>query len=141
MRAMFGLVALMVGVAIILLLWSQSVPTVLNKGKKAEEQIRPNTENPMGSSVSIPGQPAPDRIKYVGDQRGLVVDDIGPANPMVKYYGLRKGDRIVQVGPVSLRGESENDAKTFVLDGYTYHRTLIVERGPENQRVTLDFPQ
>lgn len=144
MRAMFGLVALLVSIAIIALLWSMSVPTTVKKGKEAEEQIKPMTINPgvMNDSPppavgpGAPGTPAADRLSLSADPKGLLVSDIGAANQMALHYGLLKGDLIERAADVELRGD-EGQARIFLQQAYTYQRELVVDRG--GQRVQLDF--
>ena len=136
MRAAFGLVALMIGVGLLVWLWSTHTQAVIQRSRPAEDQSKPMTENPTPSPSADPLAQTK-QIQWEADSRGLVVKNIGPDNPMARYWGLRAGDRIIQAGDVQLKGEGTKDAEPFVQQAYTYQRELIIDR--QGQRMQLNF--
>ncbi len=141
MRIMFGLVSLLVVFAIVMLLYSMSATSSIDAKKKAEQQIQPMTVNP--GIIESPNTAAANtaatgkQLVLSGDSRGLVVDDIGPQNPVALHYPILKGDRIIQAGDTALRGEDEQMARTYFQLAYERQRDLILERGAA--KMTLTF--
>src|SRR5690349_12229394 len=100
MRGAFGLVSLLICIAIMAYVWSSHTSQVSSSGKQATQQaqqIAGRDEN---------GKPALDSIQTAPDtERGrfrLLVTKVDPGGAFDKVYGLKTGDRIVNAGQLPL---------------------------------------
>ena len=140
MRYGFGLLALLVVVAIILVLQAYVTGPTLHKGVEARgqaQQIAGVDENGGRVSDSYDLKAEMD----AGKLRGLRVTRISSTSPMKTYYGLQKDDVIVEYGAagnlMKVREESDADlAKSMVAEAYQRHQPLVVLRN--GQPVKLD---
>ena len=99
MRYMFGLVSLLVTVAIIMYLFSVTAIPTARKGKQVEEQLQPIT------GKTADGVTASDSVKVDTQSTGgksLLVTEVKPGGYFEQYYGLKKGDKVVQIGDVDV---------------------------------------
>jgi len=139
MRYAFGLVSLLVAVAIIAWLMSMQAPTLKTAAKTREQ-----TKQMAGYDED--GTRAMDSITLDSDSSGskltaVVVTDIKPNGAYARYYGLKKGDKIVQVGDQRVR-DMNNDgelAKSFVQEAYQLQQQLVVNRN--GKEITLPQPK
>lgn len=136
MRAAFGLVSLLVVVAIILILFSMYSIPAAKRGKVAQNQARQiagrDEDNaPVTDAVTLDAQ---DRN---GRMEGAVVTSIVPNSALQQRYGLQNGDVILEMGPLSVKTNmsSASEAKDFLLDAYQKSQPVVVMRGSE--RLTL----
>src|SRR4051812_44607202 len=136
MRAAFGLVSLLVVVAIILILFSMYSIPAAKQGKVAQNQARQiagrDEDNaPVTDAVTLDAQ---DRN---GRMEGAVVTSIVPNSALQQRYGLQNGDVILEMGPLSVKTNmsSPSEAKDFLLDAYQKSQPVVVMRGSE--RFTL----
>src|SRR4051812_34082576 len=136
MRAAFGLVSLLVVVAIILILFSMYSIPAAKQGKVAQNQARQiagrDEDNaPVTDAVTLDAQ---DRN---GRMEGAVVTSIIPNSALQQRYGLQNGDVILEMGPLSVKTNmgSPSEAKDFLLDAYQKSQPVVVMRGSE--RLTL----
>jgi hypothetical protein len=107
MKAGFGLVALMVTIAILAYVWSMYTSEVSNVSQPAVRQAEQVAGFDEGG-----GKRAKDTIKTEpvmanGKLRGLLVTDLDAGGAMERYYGLKRDDQILAVGPIDFRGESD----------------------------------
>lgn len=141
MRAMFGLVGLLVTVGVVVWLFSlTSIPTA-KEGEKAHEQAQ------QISGRGQDGGAAVDSFKVRSEMRGnrlesLLVTDLTAGGAVDQFYGLKKGDRIVQIsthGVLTKIGDVSNDdektAKAMVHDAYQASEPIVIERN--GQQITL----
>src|SRR5689334_11419401 len=103
MRGAFGLVSLLIGIAIMAYIWSMHTAQVSKSGSEAQKQAQ------RLSGRGEDGKSALESITTTADNsaghlKALLVTDIVPGGAMEKVYGLKKGDRILVVGnyPVDL---------------------------------------
>ncbi|MGA2499963.1 MAG: hypothetical protein ABSH20_19670 [Tepidisphaeraceae bacterium] len=141
MRAFGGLVALLVTVALILWLWTEHTTVVVEKSKPAIE-----TANQLsGHDREGRGIKASDGIKLegmfqAGKLRSLIVAEISDDNPLATFYGLKRGDCIVQAGSFDFRDEDEKLAIPMVFqEGYQKQLPLIVMR--DGEKISLPLPR
>ena len=140
MRMAFGLVSLLVTLAIILFIFKFFEAPVIKEGKKAQDQARQiagrdeNGEN-VTNAVTLDAQ---DRN---GKMESVVVTDIIPNSALQQRYGLQKGDIILQMGELTVRDSmsSPDEAKDFLLKAFQESRNLVVIRGWD--RLTLPMPE
>jgi S1-C subfamily serine protease len=129
MRAMLGLVSLLVTMGIILWLFSMYSIPAAREGKKAQEQSR------QISGRGEDGRAAIDSFKVEPQLRGnqlqsLEVTDVTPGGALASY-GLQKGDQIVQVNGTKVGDLSNNDAelaKAQIHDAFRASQPIVVLR-------------
>ena len=129
MRMAFGLVGLLVTLAIILMLFKTQAPA-LKAGKKAQDQARQmvgrdEDGNRVTDAVTL------DARDRAGKMESVVVSDITPNSAIQQRYGLQKGDVIIQMGDLNVRDNmsSPEEAKDFLLKAYQDNREVVVIRG------------
>jgi hypothetical protein len=140
MRYGFGLLALLVVVAIILVMYSQFTLPAVKQGKHAQEQAA------QIAGVDDSGGRVSDSYDLktemdAGKIRGLRVTRISTTSPMKSYYGLQKDDVIIEYGAagnmMKIREESDAEmAKAMVAEAYQKRQPLTVLRN--GLPVTLD---
>ena len=136
MRAMFSLVALLVGVAILITVFANHAATVSKSGNQAKEQARDL------SGHDANGKPAIESItvdaEYVAGQlKGIVIMEIEPGGAMERKFRLMKNDKIRQIGPLVIEGSGSFDtAKAFLQQAFQNAQPLTVIRN--NQEITLE---
>ena len=140
MRYGFGLLALLVVVAIILLLYSQFTLPAVKQGKHAQDQAAQiagvdESGNRVSDSYDLKAE------MDGGKVRGLRVTRLSTNSPMKTYYGLQKDDVIIEYGAAgSMMKVRETDdselAKAMVAEAYQRHQPLVVLRN--GAPVTLD---
>ena len=136
MRAMFGLVGLLVTVGVLLMIFRFIEAPTLERGKQAQDearQISGRGDDGVAAVDSFKVDP-----KYRGsDLQALTVTDVTPGGALAAY-GLQKGDDIVQVNGMKVGDVSNNDpetAKALVHQAFQASQPIVVSRG--GQRITL----
>jgi hypothetical protein len=139
MRVAFGLVSLLVVLAIILLVFSMYEAPVLKRGKTAQDDARQlagrDEDNlPVTHAVTLD---AKDRN---GQMQSVVVTSVVAGSTIEKHYGLQVGDEIVQLGQLPVKGymNSSDEAKDFLLSAYQRNEPVVVMRGFEQLVLPLD---
>ena len=130
MRAAFGLVGLLIGVFILMYVWTQNASEVTTKSKQATRDAQ------QFAGRDEDGAPAKDSIKLSafmnsnGTVKSVLVEDVTAGGAMEKYYGLKRGDVIFAAGNMDLRGQDEDMAIALILqEGYQKKGELRVGRG------------
>jgi hypothetical protein len=108
MRYAFGLVSLLVTTAIIVWLFAKYEIPVAQRGKQAQDEVQPIT------GKTAEGIPAKDSIKVDGqtvngELRSLLVTSVTPNGYFDQYYGLKVGDKVLQINGVDIGTMSVND--------------------------------
>jgi hypothetical protein len=139
MRVAFGLVSLLVVLAIIMLVFSMYEAPVLKRGKTAMDDARQlagrDEDNlPVTHAITLD---AKDRN---GRMEAAVVTSITPGSTLEKVYGLQVGDEIVQLGPLTVKDyiHSADEAKDFLLSSFQKTEPVIVVRGTRQLSLPLD---
>jgi len=132
MRMAFGLVSLLIVLAICLLIFRTFEVPALESGHAAQkqaEQLSGRDEN---------GVPAMDSYKAEAHSAGSKIDgititDILPGGPMQTYYGLQKGDVVTDIGGMNVKTLADPGgypmAKSLLDEAYQKQQTLVVLRG------------
>jgi S1-C subfamily serine protease len=129
MRAMFGLVSLLVVIAIMLFIFRFIEAPTLERGKKAQDEAR------QISGRGEDGRAAIDSFRVEPSLRGnqlqsLDVTDV-TAGGALASYGLQKGDKIVQINGTKVGDLSNNDpelSKAQVHDAFRANQPIVVLR-------------
>lgn len=132
MRA-FGLVGLLVVVAIMLIVWTQNTSQVA----KVHKDVRPQVEQLAGrdsSGAAVSGTYELEEVTEGGTFRGLRVKSIDANSAMKSFYGLEQGDVIIefaQRGGVTTKARDSDpeSMKAFIAEAYQFQQPLIVTRG------------
>ena len=136
MGAGFGFVGLLVVVGIIVWAFSESEIPKLQKGREAQKQAE------QISGRGPDGQPAAQSVKLDPKAKGgrtesLVVSDITPGGALEQYFGLQKGDEIIQIGPMKVPDWGGDEvAIAMVHEAAQRNHALVVRRN--GQTVTLE---
>jgi S1-C subfamily serine protease len=140
MRGMFGLVSLLVVVAIMALLFkSYSIP-MAKKGKKVTDQVRQlsgrsQDNTPADRSIKLDAEPDN------GPLKDMIVLEVTPGGAMDKFYGLQVGDKITAINGNDIRLISNNDfemAKAqLVQEGFEKLAPITVLRNGETIQLPL----
>jgi hypothetical protein len=139
MRMALGLVSLLVVLGIVMLLFNFYQAPMLKQGKTMRDdaqQLAGRDENnePVHHAVTLDAQ---DRA---GKMEAAVVTGITAGSTLETHYGLQKGDVIVELGQVTVKGNihSADEAKDFLLYAYQRNEPVVVLRGGE--RLSLPMP-
>jgi hypothetical protein len=138
MRVAFGLVSLLVVLAIILLVFNFYEAPMLKSSKTTRQQAqqiagRDEDNAPVTDAITLDAQ---DRN---GRMEGAVVTDVVANSAIQQKYGLQKGDVIVELGDLTVKDymSSPGEAKDFLLKAYQENKPVVVMRGP----MKLSLPQ
>jgi len=139
MRVAFGLVSLLVVVAIILLVFSMYKAPVLKRGKSAQDDARQiagrDEDNaPVTDAITLD---AKDRN---GQMLAAVVTSVTPGSTIEKHYGIQKGDEILVLGQLTVKGnmQSADEAKDYLLYAYQRNEPVVVMRGSQKLTLPMD---
>jgi hypothetical protein len=147
MRVAIGLAAILVTIGVIV--WIMSAITLpatqqaLNVKKKVEPQVQ------QVAGVDSSGRDARDSIKLDAESSGgkmtsVLVTAIDANGAMAKYFGLKRGDSIVEIAP---QGEAmtpvremstPTEAKDMLLSAFQRSQHIVVVR--DGQKLTLPLP-
>ena len=122
MRGIFGLVSLLVVVAIMALMFKTYSIPVIKRGKKTQDQARQlsgRSQDNTPAERSIKLNPEPD----LGPLKDMVVLEVTPGGAMDKYYGLQVGDKITAI--------NGNDIRSFSNDDFEMAKAQLVQEGFE----------
>jgi hypothetical protein len=141
MRAGIGLVGILLGVGLMVYLFSQSELPKIKEGERIKDEAR------QYSGRSQDDTPATESFATEPQMKGsklaaLQVTAVTPGGAMDTYYGLKPGDEIVAIGDSPIDALSNNDdqlAKAMVVqEGYQKKAALMVRRA--GQRLKLPLP-
>jgi S1-C subfamily serine protease len=137
MRALFGLVSLLVVLGIGLLIFRNFEAPVIKQGEKAQDEARQMSGHGDDGKAAIQSFETQGKMKG-SNLEGLTVTSVTPGGAMEKY-GLRTGDEIVEVGDMKVGDMSANDPETakanVVQEGFQKMKPVVVMRN--GKRVTL----
>jgi C-terminal processing protease CtpA/Prc len=135
----FGLLGLLVVVAIAIVWFSQTQIPIARKGKQTQDVAR------QISGHGPDGESAQHSVKLDfegkdGKTEDLLVTDVTPGGALDQYFGLKKGDRIIKIGEFPVRDYPGGDdlAEAAVFEAAQKQQPLVVRRGA--QEVTLSPP-
>lgn len=138
MRAIIGLVALLVGVGVLVMLYAWNAKSLVGRGsagRQAQEQV-------AGIGLqTVEGTRYTDTVTLTGDYQGgklsaLLVSTIDAAGPIASKLGLQKGDRILEVGTQGglqkVRDVGDEElARSYVIEAPRGRFPIVVQRGAQ----------
>lgn len=131
MRMAFGLVSLLIVLAICLLIFRTFEAPMLESGNAAQKQAQ------QLSGRDENGVPVMDSYKAQQHSTGSKIDgititDLVPGGPMQTYYGLQKGDIVTDIGELSVTTLADpggySMAKSMLDEAYQKQQSLVVNR-------------
>ena len=139
MRMAFGLAAVLVTIGVIVWIMSAITLPSAKQALDVQRKVTPQVQQMAGRGTD--GRPASESIKLSADSsggrvNGFVVTQIQVDGPLEKFYGLKHGDSIVEIGPQPARDIGAVDAaKDFLTDAYQHQQQIVVIR--DGQKLTL----
>jgi hypothetical protein len=144
MRAVFGLVGILVVVGVIV--WLLGAPggyldktqADIKAGNKAKQQVNVIAGNSADGEYPFRKTVTLDLATSGGKTQGLLITSVNPAGPAATYYGLQKGDVVIdlgQMGPVKNQTWSAEEALDWLDDAYRKQQRIIIIRN--GQSITL----
>lgn len=137
LRALFGLGSLLIVVGIIFYIFVMDADQAVKSGKVAGDQAEQisghsTDHTPFNASYTVVAENDPS-----GKFHDLLVTGVTPGGGADVYYGLKKGDKIINAGPLTFAETGTDPAaiKDFLLDDYEKQRSFDVIR--DGQQVSL----
>jgi hypothetical protein len=143
MRAGIGLVGLLIGVGLLMYMYSKFGTTALTD---------PGVKNQTANAQQFAGYSRDGEIRFDhsltlepqskgGKTSSVLVTSIVAGGPADINFGLKQDDAIIEIGPlaVDMVVQSDTDAMAFVQDAYQKMQTLTVIRN--GQKITLSAAQ
>ena len=139
MRAIFGLVSVLVVAFIVIYLFASQTSSISGPASKAQDEAAQiaGTDPDSGGRASESAQI--DLVTAGGKPDSILVTKVVPGGAYEKYFGLKTDDTILQVGPLPVKGHpsisTADDAKDFLQEAYQRQQQLVVVR--DGQQITL----
>ncbi len=145
MRYGFGLLSLLIGVAILFYIsfggeHGGEVGVTMQAQKDMTVQGnqiagRAQDGSPIESTIQL------DEVDSGGSFRRLKVVSIMPGTPMDTAYGLKPGDEITRVGGLGIADNNDAGlAKTLVYSAYQDNQPIVILRNDQEITLTPDSP-
>jgi hypothetical protein len=142
MRAIFGLVGLLVGVGV-LVWWLGSggglehTEQVLKQGQTARETASQVAGIDTSTGGSAKESATIEVLMAGGKPDSILVTKVTPGGAYDKHFGLKENDTILQIGPLPIKEliKSDDDAEAFLLDAFQRQQALLVVR--DGNQLTL----
>jgi len=136
MRYAFGLVSLLVVTAIIVFAFAKYEIPVAKKGLETKEQVQPlvgQTSDGIKAqdSVKVDGQ------MVNGQLRSLLVTSVTPGGYFEQYYGLKIGDKVLQINGVDI-GTFNDPGMAEAELWQVQTRPITILRGTQTLTLTVN---
>ena len=140
MRAGFGLVGLLITIGVIVWLMNTTLThdkAAMESGRKATETVNQISGRSQDGSMRFSESLEIDIIRTGGKVNNILVVDLKEGGPADTFYGLKKDDCIIELGPLSVRDQitSKEEARDFLSDAYQRSQPIVVVR--REQKITL----
>jgi hypothetical protein len=140
-RYTFGLVGLLVGVAVLVWAFAENTAPMSKVAVKTQDQARQMAGRDEATGESAADALALEPARRGGKVIGMRVKTVAAGSAMQKFYGLHANDVITQAGDLPLAepfGGDEPLASGMILEAYKASKPLEVQRG--GQKLTLPQP-
>jgi hypothetical protein len=148
MRMAIGLAAILVTVGVIVWIMSAITLPATQQAIAVKKKVEPQVQQVAGLDTS--GRDARDSIKLDSESSGgrmtsVLVTAITEDGAMAKYFGLKRGDSIIEIAPQGealtpvKEMESPAAAKDMLLSAYQHSQHIVVVR--EGRKITLPLPK
>lgn len=143
MRMAIGLAGILVTMGVIVWIMSAITLPATKNALDVKKRVEPQVEQIAGHTSD--GTRAADTVQVKaehssgGRMTGIVVTGVVQGAAMDKYFGLRKGDVITEIGPLAVRDMGAADeAKDFLVAEYQRSGQITVRR--DGQEIKLPLP-
>ena len=131
----FGLLSLLVGVAVYVFVFSKTEIPKIQKGEEVKQELQPIT------GQTADGQSAQNSVKLEGAYNGsqltsLNVTDVTPNGYFEQNFGLKKGDKITAVGELEVGALGDENSASGMVWQAGQGKSLTVNRN--GQKLTLN---
>ena len=139
MRMAFGLAGALGMLVAVVLILKYTLPHEQKVLHQLQTQVKPQVQQIAGYDTN--GRPASETITLDSQTRqgkftGVIVTSVTAGGAMEKHFGLKKGDSIVDIGPLSVKDmDSASAAKDMLVDAFQRSQPIVVIRN--EQRITL----
>ena len=139
MRVAFGLVSLLVVLAIILLVFNFYSAPMLKQSKSTRDEARQIAGRDEDNAPVTDAVVLSERDRN-GQMDAAVVTNIVPGSTLQTHYGLQAGDVILTMGQLSVKGNmsSADEAKDYLLYAYQRNEPVVVMRGGRQLTLPVD---
>jgi hypothetical protein len=147
MRVAIGLAAILVTIGVVVWIMSAITLPAAQQAIDVKKKVEPQVQQIAGQDST--GRPATDSVKVDAETRGgkmtsILVTAIDEGGAMAKYFGLKRGDSIVEIAPQgeAMQPVKEMDspqaAKDMLLSAFQNMQHIVVVR--DGQKITLPPP-
>jgi S1-C subfamily serine protease len=129
MRMTFGLVSLLVVLAVVMYLFKTVDAPEIEGAKKAQDQAQQISGRDANGVAAMSSYKAEEFD--VGNQlRGIKITDVTAGGPMDQFYGLKVGDVVLQIGGLDAASLGDYGSAKGQLDqAFQESKSLLVDRG------------
>ena len=141
MRMAIGLAGILVTLGVIVWIMSAITLPATKQALDTRDKVQPQVEQIAGHSAD--GTRAVDTVQVRGQSRNgklssIVVTSVVEGAAMDKYFGLKKGDEIREIGPLSVSDmDSPEAAKDMLVDQYQRSGQITVVRDGKELKLPL----
>jgi hypothetical protein len=137
MRAVFGLVGILATIGVIVwIMYKVELPhdqAVLNAQRQVAPEVNQMAGNSRDGSMRFSDSLSLELESTGGRSNSLLVTNVLANGPAATYFGLQRGDSIVEIGPLSVRDSinSAAEGRDMVQDAYQRKQQITVVRNGE----------
>ena len=129
MRMAFGLVSLLIGVAVIMWMVKTFDIPAAQQGKAAQDQAEQISGRDTNGVAAMSSYKA-EEFDVANQFKGIRITDVTAGGPMDQYYGLKVGDVVLQIGGLDVVAVGDYGSAKGQLDqAYQEFKLLTVDRG------------
>jgi hypothetical protein len=144
MRMIIGLAAILVTIGVIVWIMSAITLPATKQALDINRKVKPQVQQIAGTDES--GRDARDSIKLDSESSGgrmtsVLVTAIDDGGAMQRYFGLKRGDSIVEIAPQNgammpvKEMDSPSAAKDHLLSAFQHSQQIVVMR--DGRKLTL----
>ncbi len=145
MRVVVGIIGLLVAIGVVVWIMHSAELPAVQQAADVQKNVKPKVEQ-MAGKDSASGEDARTTIKLAdesknGKMTGVLVTDVTAGGAMEKYFGLKRGDVIVEIAPsggvmMPVSGmSSASEAKDQLLTALQNFQQVVVMR--DEKKVTI----
>jgi hypothetical protein len=139
MRGALGLVSVLVCSVIVAYIWASHTAAVSHSGTKAMDQATQLSGHGADGKSALESIKTTPELDATGHLKSLVVTECTTDGAMDKFYGFKKGDKIVSEGQYDLLNNSDADtASAMLLDTYEKFQSVEVIRDGKQIKLPVD---
>ncbi|MGH7180126.1 MAG: hypothetical protein ACREJC_22300 [Tepidisphaeraceae bacterium] len=143
MRAAFGLVGLLICIGVIVWImggrggYLDKAKTDIETGRKVGEEVNQLAGNARDGSGPAKESATLEPQSSGGKTDSVLVLSVKPGGAYEKFWGLKRNDSIIEIGPLPVKDQitSDADADAFVQEAYQRRQNLTVVR--DGAKLTL----